>query len=148
MTTLKEVLTTEAKRPKVIADCVALIDEEVKSKGGIGGLAIKGAYAVVKAVKPGFIAEAVDHMLDDFAAKLEPFYEQAKAAGQTAAVHMNARPADVANALLAISDERASRAKNQTVKKAYEKLRPTGQKHVESAVPAIGRLIDQHTRDA
>ena len=34
-----------------------------------------------------------------------------------------ARAPAVADALLAISDERAARAKNQTVKKAYEKLR-------------------------
>ena len=40
---------------------------------------------------------------------------------------MNARAGEVADALLAISDERAARAKNQAAKKAYEKLRPTGQ---------------------
>ena len=148
MTTLKEVLTAPAQRPKVISDCVGLIDEEVKAKSGISGLAIKGAYAVVKAVKPGFITEAVDHMLDDFVSKLEPFFERAQVAGQTATIYLTARPAEVADALLSISDERATRAKNQTVKKTYEKLRPTGKKHVEAAVPGIGRLIDQHTRGA
>ena len=144
MTTLKEILTAPATRTRVVADCVQVIEDEVKSKGGVTGLAIKAAFAVVKAVKPGFIAEAVDHMLDDFAGKLDPFYEQAKAAGQTPSAYMNARPAEVANALLSISDQRAQSAKNQTVKKAYEKLRPSAQRHVEAAVPAIGRLVDRY----
>ncbi len=148
MTTLKDVLTNASQRPKVISDCVALIDEEVKAKGGVSGLAIKGAYAVVKAVKPGFITEAVDHMLDDFVSRLEPFHERAKASGENLAAHLTARPSEVADALLAISDERAQRAKNQTVKKAYEKLRPTGKKHVEAAVPGIAKLIEQHVRAA
>ena len=67
MPTLKEILTVPGTRPKVVVDCVALVQEEVDSKGGLTGLAIKGAYAVVKAVKPGFVAEALDDMLDDFA---------------------------------------------------------------------------------
>ena len=67
MATLKDILLVPANRPKVIADCTKLIDEEVDSKGGLTGFAIKAAYALVKAVKPGFITEAVDHMVDDFA---------------------------------------------------------------------------------
>lgn len=145
MTTLKELLTAKGQRANVIADCVHVIDEEVKSKGGISGLAIKGAYAVVKAVKPGFIEEAVDHMLDDFVTRLEPFYEQAVAAGQTPSAYMSGRAGQVADGLLAITDERAGRAKNQTVKKAYEKLRPSGKAQVEAAVPRIGRLVDKYT---
>jgi hypothetical protein len=148
MSTLNEILLAPAVRPSVITDCVSLIDEEVKAKGGITGLAIKGAYAVVKAIKPGFISESVDAMLDDFAARLEPFFQQAQAAGQSSSSYMNGRAGEVADALLSISDERAARAKNQTAKKAYEKLRPTGKKHVETAVPAIAKLIDKRAKSA
>ena len=101
------------------------MQEEVDSKGGLSGLAIKAAYAVVKAVKPGFITEALDHMLDDFVSRLEPFWADAQAKNEPVGALMNARAGQVADALLAISDERAARAKNQTAKKAYEKLRPT-----------------------
>src|SRR5215212_6156378 len=73
MPTLSEILLVPGNRPKVIADCGQLITEEVDSKGGLTGLAVKGAFAIVKAVKPGFVAEAVDHMLDDFVRRLEPF---------------------------------------------------------------------------
>ena len=62
--------------------------------------------------------------------------------------HFNARPGEVAEALLAITDERAQRTKNQVLKTAYEKLRPAGKKHVEAAVPRISRLIDKYDKTA
>ena len=148
MSTLTEILLVPGNRPKVVADCVRVIDEEVDSKGGLSGLAVKGAYALVKAVKPGFVAEAVDTMLDDFVKRLEPFYAAAQAKGEPVGPAMNARANDVAEALLAISDERSQRAKNPTLKKAYEKLRPTGKKHVEAAVPRVGRLIQKYASAA
>lgn len=145
MPTLVEKLTVSEKRKSVIYDCVALIDDEVKRKGGLSGAAIKLAFATVKAVKPGFLEEAVDHLLDDFARRLEPFYQSHAQSGQTMPAHFTAKSGAVADALLGITDERAGRAKNQTVKKAYEKLRPSAKKHVEEAAPGIGRLVEKHT---
>ncbi len=144
MSTLKETLLSPQNRPLVINDCVRLIDEEVESKSGLTGLAVKAAYAIVKAVKSGFVKEAVDSMLDDFVGRLDPIHAAAQAKGDPIGPYVNARTGEVAEALLAISDERAARAKNQTLKKAYEKLRPTGKKHVEAAVPRIGRLIARY----
>jgi hypothetical protein len=148
MPTLKEILLVPGNRPKVIVDCSTLVQEEVDSKGGLSGLAIKAAYAVVKAVKPGFISEAIDHMLDDFVDKLEPFWADAQAKNEPVGALMNGRAGEVADALLSISDARAARAKNQGVKKAYEKLRPTGKKNVEAAVPRLGRMIAKYTSAA
>jgi hypothetical protein len=148
MATLSDVLLVPGSRTKVIEDCVRLIDEEVDSKGGLTGLAVKGAYAVVKAVSPGFVTKAVDSMLDDFVRRLEPFYAAAQSRNEPVGPSFNSRAGEVAEALLAISDERAQRAANGTVKKAYEKLRPTGKKHVEAAVPRIGRLISKYTSAA
>jgi len=144
MPTLTEILLAPGNRPKVIADCATLIQEEVDAKSGLSGLAVKAAFAVVKAVKPGFINEAVDHMLDDFVKRLEPFWTDAQAKNEPVGPLMSGRAPEVADALLSISDERAGRARNQTLKKAYEKLRPTGKKHVEAAVPRVGRLIGKY----
>jgi hypothetical protein len=144
MPTLNEMLLAPGVRPKVIADCVQLINEEVDSKGGLTGLAVKGAYALVKAVKPGFVTEAVDHMLDDFVTRLEPFWAEAQAKNEPLGPLLNGRAPQVADALLAISDERASRSTNASLKKTYEKLRPTGKKHVEQAVPRVGRLVQKY----
>lgn len=147
MPTLSEVITAPTKRPEVIRDCGFLIDEEVKKKGGLSGAAIKMAFAAVKAVKPGFIPEAIDHMLDDFARRLEPFYDSFKQAAPARSLtdHFNSQSPAVADALLGITDDRAARAKNPTIKKTYEKLRPSAKKHVEEAVPGIARLIEKHT---
>jgi uncharacterized protein DUF6918 len=148
MATLREILLVPGTRPKVLVDCAKLIEEEVDSKGGLTGLAVKGAFAVVRAVKPGIVPEAIDHMLDDFVGRLEPFWAEAQAKNEPVGALMNGRAGEVADALLAISDQRAAGAKNQTLRKAYDKLRPAGKKHVEAAVPRIGRLLAKYTSAA
>src|SRR5262245_52624033 len=91
MSTLKEILGRPGTRPQVIADCERVIEEEVDSKG-LMGVPIKVAYKVVKAVKPGFVPEVIDHMLDDFADKLDPLYQQAVAKNEPVTAYFSARP--------------------------------------------------------
>ena len=112
MPTLNEILLVPGNRPKVIADCVTLIQEEVDSKGGLSGLAVKAAFAVVKAVKPGFITEAVDHMLDDFVKRLEPFWADAQAKNEPVGALMNAR-AGAGRRRAARHQRRARRARQE-----------------------------------
>src|SRR5881394_769520 len=100
MSTLSEILLVPGNRSKVVVDAVRVIDEEVDSKGGLSGLAVKGAYALVKAVKPGFVSEAVDHMLDDFVKRLEPFWADAQARNEPVGALMSSRAPEVADALL------------------------------------------------
>jgi hypothetical protein len=147
MSTLKDILTRPGTRPQVIADCERLIEEEVASKG-LAGIPIKAAYAIVKAIKPGFIPEVIDHMLDDFSDRLDPVYQAALTKNEPVGAYFNAHGGEVSEALLAITDGRAQRAKNQAVKSTYEKLRPTAKKHVEAAVPRIGRLVAKHASAA
>jgi hypothetical protein len=145
MATLKEMITDPTKRKAVIDDCAQLVDDEVSNKGGLSGIAIKGAYAVVKAIKPGVVREAVDHLIDEFCEKLEPYWATFKANGSgTFERSLDGKRTEVANALLGVTDVRAAKAKNGTIKKAYEKLRPTGVKNVEQAVPGIARVIEKH----
>jgi cytochrome P450 len=147
MSTLREILGQPAIRKQVVADSERVIEEEVASKG-LMGMPIKAAYAVVKAIKPGFIPEVIDGLLDDFADRVDPFYQAAIAKNEPVTAHMNARAGEVAEALLGITDQRAQRAKNQVVKAAYEKLRPMAKKHTEAAVPRVSRLVAKHTAAA
>ena len=124
MPTLKEILTVPGNRPKVVADCVTLVQEEVDSKGGLTGLAIKGAYAVVKAVKPGFVAEALDACSTTSRIGCEPFWADAQAKNEPVGALMNGRAGEVADALLAISDGRAARAKNATREEGLREAAP------------------------
>ncbi len=148
MSRLADFLLTAEKHQAVVRDVCALIDEEVARKSGLGGLAIKGGYAVVKGVKPGIITGAVEDMLPEFVEKLEPFWadHQKESTGNPMEAFLRNRSGSMAEALLSITDSRAARAKNQILKKTYEKLRPYGKKNVEEAAPGIGRLIDRHAR--
>jgi hypothetical protein len=145
MPSLKESLLVPGVRPKVIADSCLLIDEEVAAKSGLSGFAIKAGYGVVKALKADVIPTVLEGMLDDFVARLEPFYAAWSAAPTgSLSAYLNARTGEVAESLLAISDGRAQRTSNQTLRKAYEKLRPMGKKNVEQAVPRLARLVEKY----
>jgi hypothetical protein len=144
MATLKEILLAPSRRPAVVNDCVELVDSEVASKSGLTGMAVKAAYMVVKKLKPGMIREAVDSLLDEFVERMEPFYADCLKAGQTVEAFFGGRAETIANALLGVTDAKAARAKNRTIKSAYERLRPTGVKHTAAAVPGIARVIRKH----
>lgn len=138
-------LADASKRPAILTDCERLIGEEVDDKSGLSGMAIKAAYKVVCKVKPGIIRESMDSLLDDFVKRLEPFYEQHRASGSGAfSDHLVKNKTQVADALLGITDDRARRAQNATLKGAYEKLRPQAKKHVEEAVPRVSRMLEKH----
>lgn len=142
---LQEILLDKSRRGQVIDDCVGLIDSEVAAKGGLGGLAVKGGYAVVKKIKPGFIRHAVDHLLDEFVAQLEPFHEDfVKGGGTNLASYLSSKATQVAEALLKITDTRISRNDNRTITTVYGKLRPHGVKHVETAVPGIAQVLQKY----
>ena len=145
MASLTETLTNETRKTAVIDDCCTLIDAEVADKGGISGLAIKAGYGAVKGVKPGFIKHAVGDLLPEFAAVLDPIYQEAVQAGRPVAAHFTANASRVADALLTITDKKANHSKSGLVKGTYEKLRGSAKKNVEAAVPRLGGLIARHT---
>lgn len=141
MGTLREKLSNGANREQIIDDGLKMIDAEVSDKGGLGGLAIKGAYAMVKGIAPGIMPKLLNGLLDDFLDTLSPFYDQAKQGGIDFKAHVLSRPSDVANALLAVTDGRAAKSTAGPLKKGYEKLRPTAQKHVEQALPRLADFV-------
>ncbi len=144
MPTLKELAAQGDKRGEVVEDACRVLDLEVGDKSGVSGIAIKGAYKLVKGVKPGFIPEVVDHLLDDFLDALDPLYQEAKNEDVKPGAHLRANGSRVADALLAITDKRAETAQRAMIKKTYLKLRPTAKKHVEAAAPRLGEMLDRH----
>lgn len=144
MATLFEQLGTGDKRNKVVEDACHVLDLEVADKGGLTGIAIKGAYKVLQGIKPGFVREVVDALLDDFLNALDPLYQEAAAKKRPAGAYLRENSGRVADALLAVTDKRATDAKRQVVRSAYEKLRPMAKKQVESAAPRLADLLDRH----
>ncbi|MGE0870684.1 MAG: hypothetical protein AB7P03_19115 [Kofleriaceae bacterium] len=141
MSTLVEMLGKDPVRPRVINDCVELIDHQVKQKGFV----LKSAYATIKAVKKRFIPEVVDSMLDEWLGKLQPHYDKWSAAKATSfSDYVIARSDDVAESLLSVTDERANRTSHGSVKKMYMKMRDGAKKNVVEAIPELSRLIERH----
>src|SRR5580658_6211069 len=107
MSTLSETLGSDSRKSVVVDDCLALIDEEVRDKGGLTGLAIKAGYKAVQGVKPGFVRQVVVDLLPEFAQALEPIYADAKAGGGGIKTHFTSHSEQVADALLTITDDKA-----------------------------------------
>lgn len=144
MAALAEVLTSESKKAQVVEDCLVLIDREVEDKGGLSGMAIKAGYAAVKSIRPGFLKQVVGDLLPEFAKAVDPVFQEAKSAGKPVAQHFASSAGRVADALLAITDDKAKRTKSGVVKATYDRLRGTAKKNVEAAVPRLGALIEKH----
>ena len=143
MSNLPELLTGD-KKEQVVEDCCTLIDSEVKDKGGISGLAIKAGYGAVKGIKPGFVRNVVTDLLPEFAKALEPIWEDAKKDNKPIAPYFSSNSGRVADALLAITDGKAQRAKSAVVKGTYEKLRGSAKKNVEAAVPRLAEMVQKY----
>lgn len=141
MGTLREKLSDGATRQQVIESAIKVIDAEVSDKGGLGGMAIKAAYGMVKGIAPGIMHKLLNGMLDDFMDSLQPFYDKASQSGTDFKQLLVRDPSAAANALLSVTDRRAAKADAGALKKGYEKLRPTAQKHVEQALPRVADLV-------
>jgi hypothetical protein len=144
MPTLAEALVSDSRKSAVVDDCIALIDAEVSDKGGLTGLAIKAGYKTIQGIKPGFVRQVVSDLLPEFASALEPIYQEAKGSGRGVRDYFNANATRAADALLTITDERASHSRSGMVKGTYEKLRGTAKKNVEAAIPRIAAMIEKH----
>ena len=142
MSTLTERLLAPSTRPTVVKDCVQVIEDEVRSKSGLKGLAIKTAFKTVKAFKPGIIPDVVNVLVEDFVEKLEPFYAEFQSTDGDDFGKYTLRHGDrVAETLLSITDRRADGSKHKTLVRAYRKLRPQGKKQVVAAMPRIGDML-------
>ncbi len=147
MATLVEKITAPAVHAQVIEGCLQLIESEVASKSGLSGVAVKTGYKVVKTLKPGMIQEAVTKLLPEFAAALQPMYEQSGASdagegsGKVFSDYLVGHQDQAADALLSVTDRKAGNAKNKTLQKTYERLRGGAKSHVSAAVPGLARTL-------
>ena len=138
-------LTAPAARPAVVADACILIDQEVARTSGLSGMAVRSAYRVLTGIRRGMVPSAVDGLLDPFADQLDPFYQQHVATGEPLADILTAQRTSMAEALLSITDDRAERTSQVTLRRAYQRVRGSARGYVEAAAPGIAELIDAHT---
>lgn len=145
--TLSEVIQDPNRLRRVVADANEVLDAEVAGKSGLTGLAVKGAFGLVKAVKPGIIPEVIENLLPDFARVLDPIIAQ-RPEGTGLAPFLQSKSDQVVAALLSITDDRAAKSSHRNLVGAYNKLRPQAEKHVAAAVPRVAGLVDKHVGEA
>lgn len=144
MGSLVETIKDDTQRRVVVDDCVTLIEAEVASKRGLSGMGIKTAFKAVKGLRPGMIPMAMNHLLDEFAGKVDPFWQECQASGEAPRAFFVRRKGDIANALLSITDSRRDRADNRVLVRAYNGLRPRAVTYINDAMPRVADLIAKH----
>ncbi len=144
--TLPEVLLDDERRQSVVSDCQRVLESEVASKRGVSGLAIKGGYKVVAKLDGGkLVPKAINDLLPEFCEAWEPYHAEYRAGDDPSfAAYSQGREETLAEALLAITDGKATHAKNQVLKKVYYKLRPTAVRNIVDALPRVTALVDQY----
>jgi hypothetical protein len=143
MPTLTSVLTDPARRRRVIEDAAQVVEAEVAGKGGLTGMAIKTGFAVVKKAKPDFVPGSMNMLMDEFAGKIDPFWEKCQAESADARGYFTRNGSPIADALLSITDQKARNVAGP-IRAVYDKLRPEAKKHVVDAMPRLGDLVKKH----
>ena len=140
--TLQQILLGPGTRPQVIADCYALIQQEISEMPGVSGTAVKLAYKTVSTFMPGHIRTMVGKLLPDMVDQLEPFWADFSSSGGSGFGDCLAkRGGEVAQALLSVTDAKAGSSGRPTIVKAYGSVRGSAAKHIEAALPRVGDLV-------
>ena len=141
---LSELSQTPETKARLIADILKLVDEQVATKKGVSGLALKGAYRVVKGLGSDYLPGVVGRLLPEILSALEPFWAEGEAAGDPVA-YVNQHRDRAADTLLAITDRKAT-GTNNVVRSVYQKLRTSIQPDVAAAMPSLAQILAQYTQ--
>lgn len=147
MKSLKAIIDDPETSHSVFTDAMGVLEEEVGKRSGLGGLAIKGAYKVVKSIQGGKTLEkAVKILIPEFIDKLDPYYARYQREGQGKAwtAYLQPHYNELADELLKITDQKVQGSDNRAVRGAYDKLRPKAKKEVIASLPALARMMERY----
>jgi hypothetical protein len=143
--TLPEILLAPDTQPQVTADCMKLIEQEVSSKSGVSGTAVKLAYKAASTLKPGYLQFTVESLIPDMADKLQPYWADFAGSGASGfGDYLAKRSDEVSESLLSVTDARAEVCERPTILKAYRAVRGGAAKHVVAALPNLGSLVQKY----
>ncbi len=143
--TLQDTLLAPGTKPQVVADCRALVDQQVKDKSGVSAAALKLGYKTVTSFAPSYLNDTIDSMLPEFVQQLEPFWADFTASGSARfGDYLAKRGPEVSEALLAVTDHMAGQSERPTIVRAYKAVRGSASKNIEAALPAVGDLVQKY----
>jgi len=143
--TLQDILLTPGTKPQVVADCRALVDQQVKDKSGVSAAALKLGYKTVTSFAPSYLNDTIDSMLPEFVQQLESFWADFTASGSARfGDYLAKRGPEVSEALLSVTDHMAGQSERPTIVRAYKAVRGSASKNIEAALPAVGDLVQKY----
>ena len=142
---LNDYLSDAAVQENVIADCRQLMDDQVAAKKGIGGIAIKTAYKVIKGLGPDYLSKAIAGLLPPICTALDPIWQEGIQNGDPVS-HLSENKSQTADAVLSVTDVRIEQSSNKPVKGAYSKLRKSVKGDVEEAIPGLAKIIGTYAQ--
>ena len=146
MKTLADILLAAPQRDAVVEETVSLIESHVGSRPGLRGISLKTGLAMVKAARPSILGRAVQRLLPEFVAALDPLYGEFRdAGGGDFAAYLRKHSGRATAALLRVADARVEQA-SPMARSAYAKFRGSAEAEVAAALPGLARLIDARLR--
>lgn len=145
MTTLADILLAPPRREALAADLVALVERHVAGRAGLGGVALRAGLGLVNRALPDAVPRAVDRLLPDLVAALEPLRARPDAAGGPGFARVVRREhARIAAALAKVADARAARSRNVALKALYARIRDMAVREGEALIPALADVLARH----
>jgi hypothetical protein len=143
--TLEQMLLAPEAQPRVVADCMALVEQQLGAKSGVSGAALKVAYKAVTAFAPGYYQETIESMLPDMAVQLQPFWADfQESGGADFGDYLAKHTEEVGPAMLTVTDNMASISQRPVIIKAYKAVRGSAGKHIEAALPSLGAMVQKY----
>jgi hypothetical protein len=149
MKTLKGIVSEPGVYQAVLKDSHKVLDDEVSKKSGISGLAVKGAYKLLKSVQSGkALDRVIEALMPEFMDKLEPYFEKYQKVGAKGTFESFLAPnfQEIADQLLSVTDKKVEESDSSMVRNTYGKLRPKAKKEVVSSLPGLARMIDKYIK--
>ncbi len=146
MTSLKELLVANGFEAAV-TDMADFISTTVDKQSGLTGMALKGAMATATKVDSDILTKGSRRILPEMAASLDPLWQE-YTTGNTAdfGTHLAANKDRALDAILSVADRNADGISIPGLSKVYKGVRGKAAKVIEQELPAIGQLVEKHTR--
>lgn len=139
--TLVELIAEPPRRAALVDACVRAVEDEVRGKSGLTGMALKTGYAAFQKVKPNMTRAGVVRLLPEMAPVLDRLWAQAGADPGAWFLQHRGR---VADELLGVTDAVATRSHHTVLVRMYRALRGTAHEHVAAGVPRLASILGSH----
>ena len=146
MTTLYQALLSDPERgERLAAQCLLLIETQVASRPRVRRIALRAGMAVLNAIQPDAVIDAVRRLLPDFTTALDPLYQQFRQSEhQDFSPFLEAHPDEAVQALLVVTDRHVRDGDSGAVRAAYGRLRGIAETEVHAALPGLARVLSDH----